>query len=42
MLAFYAARFSTVEINNTFYRMPAAAMLARWARARRRPGSPSR
>jgi len=31
MLRFYAARFPTVEINNTFYRMPAAALLARWA-----------
>ena len=31
MLAYYAERFPTVEINNTFYRMPAAAMLAKWA-----------
>ena len=31
MLRFYAERFSTVEINNTFYRMPAETMLARWA-----------
>ena len=31
MLAFYSARLPTVEINNTFYRMPAAAMLANWA-----------
>jgi len=31
MLAFYASRFGTVEINNTFYRMPAAPMLERWA-----------
>jgi len=31
MLAFYAERLPTVEINNTFYRMPAEAMLARWA-----------
>ena len=31
MLRYYAARFTTVEINNTFYRMPAEAMLARWA-----------
>jgi uncharacterized protein YecE (DUF72 family) len=31
MLAFYSARFTAVEINNTFYRMPAAAMLERWA-----------
>jgi len=31
MLAFYAKHFETVEINNTFYRMPAETMLARWA-----------
>jgi uncharacterized protein YecE (DUF72 family) len=31
MLAFYSERFDTVEINNTFYRMPAETMLARWA-----------
>src|SRR5438105_13492019 len=31
MLAFYAAQFDTVEINNTFYRMPKAAMLETWA-----------
>jgi uncharacterized protein YecE (DUF72 family) len=31
MLAFYASRFGTVEINNTFYRMPAAATLERWS-----------
>jgi uncharacterized protein YecE (DUF72 family) len=31
MLPFYAGRFSTVEINNTFYRMPAAEMLSGWA-----------
>jgi uncharacterized protein YecE (DUF72 family) len=31
MLGFYAGRFPTVEINNTFYRMPAAALLAKWA-----------
>ena len=31
MLAYYAERFPTVEINNTFYRMPRAEMLARWA-----------
>ena len=30
MLPFYAARFDTVEINNTFYRMPADPVLARW------------
>jgi uncharacterized protein YecE (DUF72 family) len=32
MLAWYAGRLPTVEINNTFYRMPAAAMLENWAR----------
>jgi uncharacterized protein YecE (DUF72 family) len=31
MLAHYALRLSTVEINNTFYRMPKAEMLAGWA-----------
>jgi uncharacterized protein YecE (DUF72 family) len=31
MLAFYAARFPTVEVNNTFYRMPSADLLRRWA-----------
>jgi len=31
MLRFYAERFRTVEINNTFYRMPAESMLARWS-----------
>jgi uncharacterized protein YecE (DUF72 family) len=31
MLRYYAARFRTVEINNTFYRMPAEGVLARWA-----------
>ena len=31
MLRFYAAKFSTVEINNTFYRMPTAAVLSGWA-----------
>jgi uncharacterized protein YecE (DUF72 family) len=30
MLAFYAAHFRTVEINNTFYRMPKADVLRRW------------
>jgi uncharacterized protein YecE (DUF72 family) len=30
MLAYYAQRLPTVEINNTFYRMPAAAMLENW------------
>ena len=31
MLRFYAERFPTVEINNTFYRMPTAALLNGWA-----------
>ena len=31
MLRYYGERFATVEINNTFYRMPAPAMLERWA-----------
>ena len=31
MLRYYAAQFSTVEINNTFYRMPAESMLAQWS-----------
>ena len=31
MLPFYAERFDTVEINNTFYRMPDAKMVANWA-----------
>jgi len=30
MLRYYAERFQTVEINNTFYRMPAESMLAQW------------
>jgi uncharacterized protein YecE (DUF72 family) len=30
MLPFYSARLPTVEINNTFYRMPQPAMLAHW------------
>lgn len=33
MLPYYAARFSTVEINATFYRMPTAKTLAGWAAA---------
>jgi uncharacterized protein YecE (DUF72 family) len=32
MLAFYAERLPTVEINNTFYRMPEAPMLENWVR----------
>ncbi|HEX5070525.1 MAG TPA: DUF72 domain-containing protein [Vicinamibacterales bacterium] len=31
-LPFYAARFDTVEINNTFYRLPEAATFADWRR----------
>jgi uncharacterized protein YecE (DUF72 family) len=30
MLRYYGERFTTVEINNTFYRMPAESMLAHW------------
>jgi uncharacterized protein YecE (DUF72 family) len=30
MLRFYAGRLPTVEINNTFYRMPPESMLAQW------------
>ena len=32
MLAYYAERFSTVEINYTFYRMPSAKTIAGWDR----------
>ena len=31
MLAYYSARFSTVEVNNTFYRMPTAKVVEGWA-----------
>jgi uncharacterized protein YecE (DUF72 family) len=31
MLRYYAERFSAVEINNTFYRMPQASVLEGWA-----------
>ena len=31
MLAYYVARLPTVEINNTFYRMPKASVLENWA-----------
>jgi uncharacterized protein YecE (DUF72 family) len=31
MLRYYAEHFPTVEINNTFYRMPSESILARWA-----------
>ena len=33
MLAWYAARLPTVEINNTFYQMPKASVLEHWAEA---------
>jgi uncharacterized protein YecE (DUF72 family) len=33
MLPYYAERFSTVEINNTFYRMPTAKAVSGWAAA---------
>lgn len=33
MLSFYATQFPTVEINHTFYRMPAEKVLAQWAAA---------
>ena len=33
MLAWYGARLPTVEINNTFYRMPKPAVLENWAQA---------
>jgi uncharacterized protein YecE (DUF72 family) len=32
MLAYYAERFNTVEVNYTFYRMPTAAQLETWAK----------
>src|SRR5689334_2822757 len=31
MLRYYGERFRTVEINNTFYRMPKEAVLKSWA-----------
>jgi len=31
MLPYYAQQFRSVEINNTFYRMPAASMMTKWA-----------
>jgi uncharacterized protein YecE (DUF72 family) len=31
MLRYYAERFPTVEINNTFYRMPKESVVAEWA-----------
>jgi uncharacterized protein YecE (DUF72 family) len=32
MLRYYAEHFPTVEINNTFYRMPAESMLEQWSK----------
>jgi uncharacterized protein YecE (DUF72 family) len=31
MLEYYATKFATVEINNTFYRMPSAKLVQTWA-----------
>src|ERR1700716_1464776 len=31
MLPYYAQHFQSVEINNTFYRMPAESMMTKWA-----------
>jgi len=31
MLGYYASRLETVEINNTFYRMPSPGLLEKWA-----------
>jgi uncharacterized protein YecE (DUF72 family) len=31
MLRYYAQRFKSVEINNTFYRMPSASVVRQWA-----------
>ena len=33
MLSFYAKQFATVEINNTFYRMPTENLLLQWAQS---------
>ena len=33
MLSFYAGQLGTVEINNTFYRMPSERVLAQWAQS---------
>ena len=41
MLRYYAERFGTVEINNTFYRMPQAKRPGRLGRARCPPSSAS-
>ena len=34
MLGYYASRFSAVEINNTFYRLPKEHVLQEWAAQR--------
>jgi len=34
MLSYYAERFASVEINNSFYRMPAADVLKSWVKHR--------
>ena len=31
MLEYYAGQFDTVEVNNTFYRMPSSKMLEKWS-----------
>src|SRR5687767_3739637 len=31
MLPYYAERFSSVEVNNTFYRLPEKEQLSKWA-----------
>jgi uncharacterized protein YecE (DUF72 family) len=33
MLGYYSARFPTVEINNTFYRLPRESVVTEWAQA---------
>ena len=38
MLAWYAERLSTVEINNTFYQMPKVTVLEQWAATTGRHG----
>src|SRR6185436_16974845 len=30
MLEYYATRFDTVEVNNSFYKLPAAGLMAGW------------
>ena len=32
MLAYYSERFNTVEVNYTFYRIPTAVLLEKWAK----------